>query len=800
MPDPLRPYRAKREFSTTSEPRGADQVPPPTGSEPRFVLQEHHASHLHWDLRLEHEGVAVSFALPRFLPLEPGERRKAVHTEDHPVEYLDFEGEIPAGSYGAGTMRIVESGTYEPHRIDEEKVEVTLAGQSIQGRYGLFPTGPEERDWLVHRMDPPAPDRSPMPSAVAPMLAGSGRLPANEQGWAYEIKWDGVRALAYLTPGRLRLESRNLNDLTHRYPELRTLLPVTGARELVLDGEIVAFDDEGRPRFEALQRRMHVDRESSIRRLAGEVPVSYVIFDLLYLDGRSLLDEPYSARRDILGTLGLQGPSFRVPDHHVGDGRQLLAASAEAGLEGVIAKRLDGRYRPGQRSRAWTKIKNTNREELVVGGWVPGEGRRAESIGALLVGTRDPDGGLRFAGRVGSGLSERALALLADRLADLSTDSSPFTSLPDDRSLRDRARFARPELVADVEFREWTADGLLRHPVYKGLRDDVTAGPDAVPPARPGLGPALPATGGDVVQVGDRELKVSNLGKVLYPEAGTTKAQVIDYYARIAPVLLPHLHGRPLTLKRYPDGVDGEHFYEKQCPSHRPDWVATAAQGRGASRIDYCLVEDLPTLIWVANLASLELHVPQGTVAAPRHPRALIFDLDPGPPAGLRECAEVAVLIRGMLGGLGLQAVAKTSGGKGMQVVVGLSGSDEAAQVKAFARAVAETLERAEPTLVVSRMTKSLREGRVLVDWSQNDARKTTICVYSLRARERPIVSTPLLWDEVEEARSGGEPPVFEAGAVLERVADHGDLFAPVLAGGQSLPTTGSQGAEGPSG
>ena len=423
-------YRAKRDFSTTAEPSGDGDGA--RGDAPRFVVQEHHATRLHWDLRLERDGVLVSFAIPNGIPPLPSENRLAVHTEDHPLQYIDFAGEIPAGQYGAGTMTVWDTGTYETHLFDDEKIEVTFHGERLTGRYGLFPIGGEKapQDWMIHRMDPPAlAGREPIPSRILPMLAGAGNLPPRETEWSFEVKWDGVRAIAYAQPGRLRIESRNLREITAGYPEIRGLLGNLGMREVVLDGEIVAFDDAGKPSFGRLQQRMHVTQPSAVRRLAQSTPVVYAIFDLLFLDGESLMGRPYEQRREALESLELTGPAWRVPAAHRGQGRALLEATAAQGLEGVMAKRLDSRYEPGRRTGAWVKIKHTRRQELVIGGWIPGEGRRRESIGALLMGHYE-DGRLRYAGRVGTGFTGRTLEELSAALAPLRREQPTFDPGP----------------------------------------------------------------------------------------------------------------------------------------------------------------------------------------------------------------------------------------------------------------------------------------------------------------------------------------------------------------------------------
>lgn len=747
----------------------------------------------------------ASWALPKGLPQTPRDNRFAAATEDHPLEYLDFEGEIPAGSYGAGTMKIWDRGTYECLKWEPRKIEVALHGKRQQGRYALFPiaAGEQPKEWMIHRIDPPADaQREPMPENVKPMLATLGQLPDDDQRWAHEIKWDGVRAIAYSRPGEIALQSRNLKDISAQYPELHRIGRALGSHEAVLDGEIVAFDQRARPSFAALQRRMHVTAGSQIKRLASSVPVTYMIFDLLWLDGHSLMELPYSERRQRLAALQLSGERWQTPAHVVGQGAAMLRASAEQELEGIVAKRLDCPYQPGRRSPHWIKVKNTARQEVVVGGWMPGQGRRRESIGALLVGVHEPDGALRYAGRVGTGFTEAELARLQRLLAPLARKRSPFGA--GEKPPRG-AQFAEPVLVAEVEFREWTAAGSLRAPSYKGLREDKAAEEvvredsaqqqlaseheEGERRAALAIDELRGEKGSAIVE--GHKLSFSNLGKVLYPDVGFSKRDVIDYHAAIAPALMPHLQGRALTVKRWPDGVHGQFFYQKQAPAHRPEWVRTVTLPSERKPIHYLLVEDLATLVWIANLAALELHTPLARAEAMQRPTMLVFDLDPGPPATIIECCRVALALHGTFENLGLQSFVKTSGKKGLQLYLPLNNERVSyKQTKPFAKAVAEMLEAAEGELVVSRMTKSQRTGKVLIDWSQNDANKTTVCAYSLRAAERPTVSTPLDWQEVNDALARGDPALlsFDAKQVLARVAEQGDLFAPVLSLIQELP------------
>jgi len=500
-PGELETYRNKRDPAKTPEPMpsappkkpGAKSPstkrPTPTragarGKAPkiaaRFVIQEHHARALHWDFRLERDGVLVSWALPKGLPLDPAHNHLAIHTEDHPLDYAGFEGDIPKGEYGGGTVRVWDHGTYEEQKWSEREVMVVLHGGRSEGRYVLFatskgPRGQARESWMIHRMDPPPADFEPPPERIAPMLARSGALPRDDSGWAYEPKWDGLRAVAYVDGGRIRFLSRNDKDVTVSFPELRPLGEALASHPGIFDGEIVALDGTGRPSFSLLQQRMHVSDATRARRLAHATPVHYMVFDVMHVDGHATISLTYDQRRQALESLELRGPNWLTPDSFVdARGSDVFAALVEQGMEGLVAKRRDSSYRPGERPGTWLKVKHFATQEVVIGGWTPGKGARGGTIGALLMGIPGPQG-LVYAGKVGTGFSDDALDDLGRRLADLDRVASPFVGLVP-KAQAQGAHWVEPVLVGEVRFGEWTRDGRLRHPSWRGLRPDKDPG------------------------------------------------------------------------------------------------------------------------------------------------------------------------------------------------------------------------------------------------------------------------------------------------------------------------------------
>jgi bifunctional non-homologous end joining protein LigD len=463
--DRLQEYRDKRDPARTPEPvpEAAQQS---EGSSPggTFVIQEHHARRLHWDFRLERDGVLVSWALPKGVPSDPAVNHLAVHTEDHPLEYGSFEGTIPRGEYGAGAVTIWDHGSYETQKWSPREVKVLLHGRRVEGGYVLFQT--RGNQWMIHR------ERQPLPAALRPMLAVSGSaMPRDAQNWALEMKWDGVRALAFIESGRVRLMSRTERDITVAYPELAGLGHATDHKQLLLDGEVVVFGAGGWPEFEALQPRMHVTSAAQAALLAAQTPVTYLVFDLLQLDGRPLLEMGYRERRALLDGLGLAGPFWQTPPWFPGEDFQAVqGVSMAQRMEGVLAKRLDSAYVPGVRTDYWRKIKNVLRQEVIVAGYKPGQGNRTGQVGSLLIGVHEA-GKLIYAGHVGTGFSVETLRMLGERLEPLRRPDSPF-DVPVPPEHARNAVWVEPRLVIDVTFDRWTKQGRMRAPVYKGLRDD----------------------------------------------------------------------------------------------------------------------------------------------------------------------------------------------------------------------------------------------------------------------------------------------------------------------------------------
>ena len=759
----LRDYERKRRRGATPEPFGGRK----RKGRPIFVVQRHDARRLHYDFRLERDGVLASWAVPKGIPLEPGQRHLAVHVEDHPLDYATFEGEIPAGSYGAGTVEIWDHGTYE---LVEEKSDggltVRLDGARLSGLWTLVPArlDGDEKNWLLLRKRDgavPAPRRRD----YEPMLATLAEAVPSGPGWLYEVKWDGYRALAYLGGGEVSLTSRRGNDLTERFAVVaRALERAVRTPDCVLDGEVCALDEEGRSSFSVMQQ--------------GSGPLAYYVFDVLEIDGEPVLDQPLAERRKRLAKLLDRRVSAIRLSEAFDDGEALLSASKAQGLEGIVAKKADSRYQPGRRTRDWLKVKTHDEQELIVAGYTKGKGRRARTLGSLVLAVLS-HGELTYVGNVGTGFGEEEIERLLAKLRPLERETPPFPEPPKMPKVRkDDVVWVEPELVAQVEFAEWTHDGRLRAPVYRGLREDKE--PSEVRREEP-----LPTE----IKRGRRTLRLSNLDKPFWPEEGITKGDLIAYYRDVAPVLVPHLRDRPFTMKRYPDGWQGKHFFQKDAPSHMPAWIPTFSY-RSTSRatrekrtLRYPLVNDELALLWMANMGCIDMNTWYSRVDKPATPDFVLFDLDPSPDVGFAEVVQVARLIKEVLDALGLVGFPKTSGADGFHVLVPIARRHTYDQTRELAEIVAGTLARLHPGLVTTEWAKAKRRG-VLIDANQNGEGKTIASVYSVRPRAGAPVSTPLRWEEVTE---GLDPAAFTMDVVLERVRRRGDLFAGVLSTKQAL-------------
>jgi bifunctional non-homologous end joining protein LigD len=778
----LKDYRSKRDPKHTAEPFPTTSRPRSGRRDPLFVIQRHEARSLHYDFRLERDGVLASWAVPKGVPVEHGQQHLAVHVEDHPLEYAQFQGEIPKGQYGAGSVEVWDRGTYE---LLEEKpnggLTVRLHGERLNGVWSLVPAhlDGKEQNWLIlrKREDGAAPAASKGSSRrYRPMLATIEReVPAGD-GWLFEVKWDGYRAIAYVRGGGVTLLSRKDNDLTPRFEHVaRAIGKAVKSPNAVLDGEVCALDVSGRASFSAMQQ--------------GGAPLVYYAFDLLELEGEPLVDLPLTERRRRLVELLDRGNRTVRLSETFDDGEALLVAADEQRLEGIMAKRADARYFEGRRTRDWLKIKTHGRQEFVIAGYTHGGGRRASTFGSLILAVHD-GGGLKYVGNVGTGFDDAEIRRLLEKLKPLRRDDSPFAEIPKmPRVRKNEIVWVEPKLVAEVEFAEFTHDDRLRAPSYQGLRDDKP--PEDVRrevPEEPE--PEEPEPVENVVRKGRRELRLSNLTKPFWPDEGITKGDLLGYYREIAPALVPHLKDRPFTMKRYPDGWQGNFFFQKDAPSHMPDWISTfrarvSTRERPSERkwVRFPLVNDELALLWMVNMGCIDMNAWYSRIDRPERPDWVLFDLDPAADAGFAETVQVALLVKQALDALGLVSFPKTSGADGMHVLVPVERRHTYDDTRRFAEIVAGALARTHRGLVTTEWTRAKRRG-VLIDANQNGEGKTIASVYSVRPKAGAPVSTPLRWDEVNEKLN---PSIYSMDVVLDRVKRHGDLFAGVLTMRQSL-------------
>ena len=866
----LEEYVRKRKFEKTPEPPPQTKAAKAhdTGAAPRFYVQRHDATRLHYDFRLEIGGVLVSWAVPKGPSLEPLSKFLAAKVEDHPLEYGEFEGNIPAGNYGAGSVMLWDRGTWEllgdapvEQQLARGDLKFRLHGEKLKGEFAIVhmknrgkgnewllinkrdadavpgwdieqfawsvlsgrtqqeiaqglparktkqeTAGDPQREWksrpasrpaaVAAKSAPPAPHKTvatpaplkgavkaAMPTAITPMKAALATTPPRGDEWLFEVKWDGVRAICFIDQESLRLVSRTGHSCEKQYPELSVIPHYIAAQQAILDGEIAALDEKGAARFELIQPRIAQSDANAVAHMARARPVVYFAFDLLYLNGYDLRQVALIERKQLLESILTPTAVLRYSEHFPGAGDAMLQAARETGIEGLVAKRANSRYE-SRRSSEWIKLKIVERQEFLICGFTAGE---RDHFGALVLGLYD-NGKLSWAGNVGTGFDQRALAALRHQLDPLVTPQSPF---PDSPKVGKDVTWVRPELVAEVKFANWTGEGRLRAPVYLGLRADVSPRDcvrETVGQAS-GLSkdPLLAPTGNEATLTIDQHpLKFTNLNKVFYPAEGIVKRDLLNYYDAVAPLILPHLKDRPLSLKRYPNGIEQQFFFQKDAPLTFAPWLRAEEihSDHNEAPIRYVFAEDRASLLYLVNLGCIDHNPWMSRAPTLDNPDFVLIDLDP------QECpydliVEAALLVRERLDAIGLKGYAKTTGGDGMHIYIPLEPIYSYDESRTFAEILAHLVQRDRPELfTVPRAVSKRQKGRVYFDWMQNGKSKTIAAPYVLRAYPGAPVATPLDWNEVQPGLTPGQFNIYNA---PERFAKVGDLFAGVLKNLQRL-------------
>jgi len=795
----LKRYAEKRSFDKTPEPAPSEQ-PRPEGSA-QYCVQRHHATHLHYDLRLQVGGALKSWAVPKGPTLDPGEKRLAMMVEDHPIEYGSFEGVIPKGNYGAGSVMLWDRGTYEllgdasaEEQLTRGDFKFRLHGEKVSGEFALvrMKRGKGNEWLLLKKKDASAQPgwnteehavsvltgrtqeeiarglqkldgkkaNGKLPEVGTPMLAeiGKGHPPSSDK-WIYEVKWDGVRAICYIQNGQVRMVSRNGNVIDRQYPELSILPHQIKAQTAIIDGEIAALNERGVPSFEMLQRRINVADESSVATLARHHPVVFYAFDLLYLDGQDLRGKTLLERKRLLKEVLQPTDVIRYSDHF-SDGAALFEAAKQQGVEGIIGKKASSFYE-SRRSGDWVKYKIHESDSFILCGFT--EGAR-DHFGALILGVQD-GGKLKWAGNVGTGFDRKTIKAIHDRLLPLVTETCPLE--PEKNLPKKDVTWVRPELVCEVQFANRTADGKLRAPVWLGFRTDI--GPILMRPSL--LDPSLAEAS---LMIDGHPLKFTNLNKVFYPKDGYRKRDLLNYYDAVAPLILPHLKDRPLSLKRYPNGIEKPFFFQKAVAPSFPKWLRTEI----ADDIRYVIGTDRATLLFLVNLGCIDHNPWMSRMDSLENPDYLLIDLDP------QECSyekivDAALLVRKKLDRAELESFPKTTGGDGMHIFVPLVPRYTYDQVRALAEVLATMVAHERPDLFTTPRAVSKREkGKVYFDWMQIGGGKTISAPYAVRAYQGAPVATPLAWQEVTPRL---RPEQFNIGNALARFDRVGDLFSGVL-------------------
>ncbi len=785
----LKSYQEKRDFARTREPEGKVRRTPARSSRgDRFVIQKHDARRLHFDFRLELDGVLKSWAVTRGPSLNPADKRLAVRVEDHPIDYGSFEGTIPKGQYGGGTVMLWDEGRWRPQGDPHEGLEkgllkFDLEGKRLKGGFALVRLprkGKETREnWLLVKErdryaepdtdpvkewttsvatgrnlsqiaagDPDPPGRSRAkgrpPQFIAPELATLVTTPPAGDAWLHEIKYDGYRAIAAVGGGRVRIFTRSGQDWTRKFESVAQALQTLAVKSALLDGEIVVLDADGRSSFAALQHGLK----------EGKVPLTYVVFDLLELDGKDLRKEPLLRRKQALRKLlDIPPAGIRYSDDVVGHGAEVLAKACRLGLEGIVSKRADSAYQ-SRRTKSWLKTKCSGNDEFVIGGYRRSD-KKGRPFASLLLGEyvgKD----LHYRGRVGTGFDEKGLSELGARLAKLERKTSPFVDVPHEID-RD-ARWVEPRLVAQIAYTERTREGRLRHPSFLGLRGDK--------PARSVQSQAVAEMANNEASDPDMAgVRLTSPGKVLFAEAGITKAELARYLLSVADRMLPHVSGRPLSLVRCPEGTGEECFFQKHTAKGMPRALhAVPIKESDGKTAKYLMIDSPAGLVAAAQIGALELHIWGAHAASVEHPDRLVFDLDPDSGVTFAEVREAARDVRKLLEAANLQSFPLVTGGKGIHVVVPLDARQGWDEVKLFAKGMAAKLAETEPQRFTATMSKAKRKGRIFIDWLRNERGATAIAPYSPRAHANASVATPVSWrelDRVEHANAFTIPLVL---------------------------------------
>ncbi len=795
-------YNKKRDFKHTAEPVGKKEKK--NGF--RFVVQRHDASHLHYDFRLELGGVLKSWAVPKGPSLNPTQKRLAVMVEDHPVSYIGFKGTIPKGNYGAGKVSIWDKGIFQPvsasHKplseraaleaIKKGELKFALKGKKLKGEFVLVRLQNDDKNWLLikHRDEHAVntvfdaeeyTGASAAPKTIAsirygkdkkvdhyikPMLATLTDAPFSDPAWLYEIKWDGYRAIAETGKDKLRFYSRNGVDFTERFPVITQALKKI-KHQAILDGEVVLLNEKDLPDFQKLQHY-----ESNLN-----YPLIYYAFDILELEGKNMEGLPLTDRKKILKKMLGRNSTIRYCDHIENDGVGFFEKAREQGLEGIIAKKKDSAYSRGHRSREWLKIKNVQSTEVVIVGYTEPKGER-EAFGSLVIASKKGSS-WQYRGHVGTGFSGQLLRDLKKKMKLLETDQSPFAGkVP----LNGAITWLRPELVADISYTEITRDNIFRHPSFLRLRDEKSAkevNEEIVENIKE-------VKREETIRAGQYKVTVTNRHKIFWPDEGYTKGDVIDYYEKMADFILPHLKDRPLSLKRNPNGIRDEGFFQKDAGEHAPEYagVFKIKSGSGDKIIDYIVCNNRATLLYLANLGCIEINPWNSTTRYPDNPTWMVIDIDPSDKNSFSEVVDVALVTRDVLEKAGVKSYCKTSGASGLHVYVPMKNKYDYATVKDFAHLVASFVQEQLPGTTSLERSLKKRGNKIYIDYLQNRSGQTLASVYSLRPRPGAFVSTALDWREVNHRLS---PSQFTISTIKERVDKKGDLFRPVLTGATNI-------------